>query len=241
MKPIDNYYIYLHRRLSDNKVFYVGKGKLRRHLSRCGRNVKWNNIVNKHGFKSEIVYENLNEIEAFELEKDTIIEMRYHFQDYMSNMTDGGEGTSGNKQSAETIAKRISKIKGQKFSPAIRLRMSEAQKGKIMTQEARQKMSNAQKGKKISPEVRLKISASSLGRIVSLCTRMVMSEAQMDKSNYLFFNLKTSVHFYGTRTEFLIKFNIKRRTLQNYMNPKSTRISFANGWTIKEKYDNITT
>lgn len=124
------YYVYLHRRESDNKVFYVGKGKGYRCNSRSGRNSRWNKTVNKHGLIVELVYENLTEEDAFELEKDTILEMRYHFEETLCNLTDGGEGVSGykwsdlsnhpskkligKKQDPDAVERRASKIRGRK-------------------------------------------------------------------------------------------------------------------------------
>lgn len=125
-----DYYIYLHCRKSDNKVFYVGKGRKYRAGSRSGRNSRWVNTYKKHGLIVELVFENLTEDEAFELEIDTIKEMRYHFESTMCNMTDGGEGVSGykwedmskhpskgnigRKQTPEEIEYRASKLRGRK-------------------------------------------------------------------------------------------------------------------------------
>jgi CTP:phosphocholine cytidylyltransferase-like protein len=88
------FYVYLHRRLTDNKVFYVGKGHAKRAWIRSNRNRYWNNVVEKHGYSVEIVFENLTEDDAFKIEKDTILEMRY-FGFPLVNMTDGGEGSWG--------------------------------------------------------------------------------------------------------------------------------------------------
>lgn len=111
-----DYYIYLHRRESDNKVFYVGKGRNGRARSRSGRNSRWNNTYRKHGLVVELVFENLTEDEAFELEVETIKEMRYHFEATMCNMTDGGEGVSGYKW--EDLSKHVSKCNiGRKQTP----------------------------------------------------------------------------------------------------------------------------
>ena len=67
------FYVYLHRRKTDNKVFYVGKGKNRRAWCTDKRNKHWNNVVDKHGFNVDIVFEGLSEQEAFQIEKDTIL------------------------------------------------------------------------------------------------------------------------------------------------------------------------
>ena len=66
------FYVYLHRRKTDNKVFYVGKGTGDRKDSKSGRTTAWKNIANK-GFTVEVYKNNLSEIDAFMLE-DSLIE-----------------------------------------------------------------------------------------------------------------------------------------------------------------------
>lgn len=67
-----SYYVYLHRKSSNNEVFYVGKGKGRRAWDTWGRNSHWQNTVSKHGFFVEIVAVDLQEWYAFELETELI-------------------------------------------------------------------------------------------------------------------------------------------------------------------------
>jgi len=110
------FYVYLHRRASDNKVFYVGKGKGKRAYSTFGRNDRWSKTANKHGLIVEIVFDNLEEAEAFQIERDTILEMKY-FEYPLVNMTDGGEGLSGFKWSEEQMKNHTSlKNIGRKHS-----------------------------------------------------------------------------------------------------------------------------
>lgn len=97
--------MYLHRRLSDDKVFYVGKGKGYRATTKSGRNRWWKNTVAKHGFYHEIVFDNLSEEEAYELEISTILEMQYFYGDVNCNIAKGGGGFSGWKHSPSTISK----------------------------------------------------------------------------------------------------------------------------------------
>lgn len=63
------FYVYLHRKKDDQRIFYVGKGKGNRYKSISGRNLHWRNTVLKHGWHSEIVHQNLNENQALELEE----------------------------------------------------------------------------------------------------------------------------------------------------------------------------
>ena len=129
------YYVYLHRRASDNKPFYVGKGKNTRSHSTFGRNKRWNNTYKKHGLIVEILYDNLSEEDAFNLEKDTITEMKYHFEDTLCNMTDGGEGVSGYKWN--TLENHVSnKMRGRKHTPEHCAKISEANKGRKLPHKA---------------------------------------------------------------------------------------------------------
>jgi hypothetical protein len=93
---MSNFYVYVHRRITDGLPFYVGKGSGNRAWQFAGkqRNPYWHNVRNKHGVEVEIVFENLTEEEAFQCEKDTIIEFNY-FGYSLTNLTTGGEGSSG--------------------------------------------------------------------------------------------------------------------------------------------------
>lgn len=93
------YYIYLHITLTTNKVFYIGKGKKDRYISKQNRNKYWLNTVNKYGYYPLIYKDNLTEKEAFELEKELII--FYSTITKLTNLTNGGEGTSGYKYTEE--------------------------------------------------------------------------------------------------------------------------------------------
>ena len=110
------FYVYLHRRATDNKVFYVGKGKKKRAWNIYGRNDRWCKTYLKHGLIVEIVFDNLTEYEAFEVEKDTILEMRY-FGYPLCNMTDGGEGSNGYKYTQADREKASLRSKSIKQKP----------------------------------------------------------------------------------------------------------------------------
>jgi len=140
------YYVYLHRRKTDNKVFYVGKGKGRRAYSTKGRNNHWVNIEKKHGLIVEIVFDNLTEPEAFQVEKDTILELRY-FGHPLCNMTDGGEGLSGFKWSEEQMKHHpsLSNI-GRKQSKEEIAKRSEAMRGRTLSKATREKISKGHQG-----------------------------------------------------------------------------------------------
>lgn len=86
------YYVYAHYRLDTNAPFYVGKGKNRRAYEKRRRNSYWSNIVNKHGYRIEILYKDLTEQEAFDLEVKAIKELSASYR--LANLTIGGEGAT---------------------------------------------------------------------------------------------------------------------------------------------------
>lgn len=113
---MNKFYVYVHRRASDNLPFYVGKGKDKRAWNFHARSKFWNNTKAKHGVIVEIVFEDLSEEEAFQCEKDTILEFRY-FGYPLVNLTDGGEGASGLTPSEITkqIKSRIGLARAEEF------------------------------------------------------------------------------------------------------------------------------
>lgn len=104
------YYVYIHRRKSDNRIFYVGKGKGCRYNSRGSRNNHWKNVVNKHGFTSKKIKTNLSEVEALELEEILIKRIG------ISNLTNRNYfngGQSGYKHSEESKKMMSQSMKGR--------------------------------------------------------------------------------------------------------------------------------
>lgn len=95
---MNTYYIYRHRRKSDNSVFYIGIGKQANYLrakTRHNRNIYWDRIVAKNGFNYEILQDNLSFDDAKELE--IMLITLYGRVDIktgtLCNLTDGGEGS----------------------------------------------------------------------------------------------------------------------------------------------------
>jgi hypothetical protein len=94
---MSKFYIYIHKRKSDDAIFYVGKGSGKRCREAYGRNNLWNKIADKHGFYAEIVADGLSESEAFDIER-SLIDQYGRIIDgtgILANFTDGGEGVSG--------------------------------------------------------------------------------------------------------------------------------------------------
>lgn len=105
---MNDYYVYAHYIVGEDLPFYVGKGKNDRAWSKTGHNVYWNRVVKKYEYEIKILYENLNEVDAHEIEKELIT--RYGRKNTKTgclvNMTEGGEGSSGTIQSENTKQKR---------------------------------------------------------------------------------------------------------------------------------------
>lgn len=96
--------IYLHRRATDNSVFYVGTGTIERSKKRGNRSEFWNSTVRKYGLVVEVVRTGLTKQCANTMEKITIAKHR-SLGDRLVNLTDGGEGPLGMVHSLEVRRK----------------------------------------------------------------------------------------------------------------------------------------
>jgi len=97
------FYVYAHY-TPEGRLFYIGKGSsVRRAHYMQGRNNYWCKVVAKYGKPTvKILAEWLTEKEAFAKEIELI--KYYREQGFkLCNVTDGGEGTSGYKATAEQI------------------------------------------------------------------------------------------------------------------------------------------
>lgn len=177
----NTFYVYLHRRKTDNKVFYVGKGKGKRAYSKHGRSDWWKRTVEKHGFVVEVVFSALSEEDAFQCEKDTILEFRY-FDHPLVNLTDGGEGMSGHKPSAETIAKRAESLRGKKRTPEQCKRISESITGRKLSSSVVEGMVRRRTGVKRPPDSIRKTAEANRGKKRTLEQRKRMSEGHSARS-----------------------------------------------------------
>ena len=173
------FYTYAHINKDTNKIFYIGKGSKNRYKAIHKRSTHWNHIVNKHGFKAEILAYWDTEKEAFNHEKLLIScfkDMNY----VLANKTDGGEGTASNKiklsalnrpkrNLSEETKKKISlSLIGRKVNEETRIKISNSHKGKIGKKHdeiTKEKMSKSLSGnnhpmfgKKHSIETKLKMS-----------------------------------------------------------------------------------
>jgi hypothetical protein len=131
---MNNYYVYAHYRVDNLSPFYIGKGKDNRAYVKSGRSVHWNRVINKCGYHIIILYNNLSEDEAFNMEISLI--NFFGFKNLV-NATYGGEGTSGAIISDETRRKIGEKSKGRKVML-----------GKKHSDEAKEKMRQRRLGSK---------------------------------------------------------------------------------------------
>lgn len=106
--------VYLHRRKSDGKVFYVGMGSEERAFTTSSRNKWWKNTYKKYGLTVDIVAKNLSIKDAYELEVFLISELGRKDLGLgnLVNLDDGGKGATGHiptKIAREKLSKRTSK------------------------------------------------------------------------------------------------------------------------------------
>ena len=92
--------IYRHTRVDNDEVFYIGKAKsLKRAFAKNGRNIWWNRITQKYEYKVDIILDDLDFQQANMMEIFWI--KIYGRKDKglgtLVNMTDGGDGSLGNK------------------------------------------------------------------------------------------------------------------------------------------------
>jgi len=107
--------VYRHRRNDTGDVFYIGIGKNKsRSCSNHSRSIHWYNIVNKVGYTSEIIMENLCWEQAQQME--IMLISRYGRNDNgtgkLVNHTDGGDGILGYKFSAQSKKFRSNRMQG---------------------------------------------------------------------------------------------------------------------------------
>lgn len=129
-KPDNRFYVYIHRRADDGRVFYVGKGTGRRAWSFSHRGDWWKRVKNKHGCSVDIYMDGLCEADALRYEVAVIWGMRF-IGEPLVNVTDGGEGVSGWIHTDEWRKKVSAANKGRKkpdsFKEALSKRSKEQQ------------------------------------------------------------------------------------------------------------------
>ena len=161
-------YIYKHIRLDTNEVFYIGIGSdntYKRANLKKGRNIYWNNIINKSDYRIEILEDNISWEETLLKEVEYI--KKYGRKDLglgsLCNLTDGGEGTVGKVMSEELKSfHRNTLNKHRKITAEINRKLKTGSKlsketllklqGRKLSSKAKEKISNATSKKIICVE-----------------------------------------------------------------------------------------
>jgi len=188
-------YVYRHIRLDNNEVFYVGicsNDKKNRAYSKLGRNSLWKKIVSKCGYRVEFVIENITFDEAKQIEIDLIKE--YGRKDLglgsLSNMTNGGDGTTGwvaSKEFREAVSKRVKGEKnymyGKTHSDEVKSKLSQINKGRKLPQSQIENIRNSLIGRTHSEETKKKIGDKHKGKTISEENKQKLRDRMTGKSN----------------------------------------------------------
>jgi len=134
------FYVYAHARNSDNRLFYIGKGKGRRAWETRGRNQYWHRVANKHGWTPIVLIDGLSEPEALTQE---IAMIKAIGREHLTNGTDGGQGMSGYVMPEQVKAKIATAHIGMRPNAETRRKLSEHAKIRKASEEQRAKLSTA--------------------------------------------------------------------------------------------------
>lgn len=173
---METFYVYQHKRLDDQKIFYVGKGKGKRAFDCSNRNQYWKRVVEKHGHEVEFLVKEDTEEFCFFAEQEAI-DIYKKRGIVLVNATNGGEGASGYKHTEE----HKEKLRGNEYWKAVKQNgfkgktHSDEQKAKWA--ESRKGITSPRKGVTLSEETRKKISQSKLGK--GIPSRRVLTDDQV--------------------------------------------------------------
>ncbi len=175
-----DFYVYLHRRASDGRVFYVGKGTGPRAWVWHNRNPYWCNTKEKHGLEVEIAICGISEQEAFAHEKRMIENLLFEGHP-LTNLTAGGEGMSGYQYTDEHRRKLSEAGKGRTRTDAEIEKWRKSRAGWSPSDDTRQKISESLTGRKrgkTPQSVRDKIAKANTGKFHSDETRAKISASK---------------------------------------------------------------
>jgi hypothetical protein len=174
--PQNQFYVYIYKDPKTNTPVYVGKGQGKRAWDHFKSHRHLGCFLRKRQKEGEYILPRVfpmqDERSALDMEKYLVV--HYGRKDLgtgsLFNLTNGGEGATGPKSDI-TRAKLSAAHKGKskpKISMEHRKRISEFNKGRVVSDETRAKISAAHKGKTrighaISDETKAKISAANKG------------------------------------------------------------------------------
>jgi hypothetical protein len=172
------FYTYAHIRNDSGKIFYVGKGKDQRAYYKYNRNLHWNRIVAKCGYRVQILSKFKTDEDAFSHEK-LIISCLRDLGIKLVNLTDGGDGLVS---PSEEVRKKLSlKNLGKKRSQETIEKMRIASTGKVASEETKKKISFALTGREIGIDQRKKLAAGRIGKKHSADFIALMSKVKVGK------------------------------------------------------------
>lgn len=162
----NNKVVYLHKKKTDNSVFYVGMGDLKR--AYCKQRPKWwNRVVDKYGYVVEIYKNELTQEQAFKLEIELIA--KYGRIDLgngqLINQTSGG--ITVENLSDEVLKKRSESLKSIIRTDEWKNKISLAHKGKVKSKEHKENIAKAMTGKKIPEHVKVKMRLSNKSKKIT--------------------------------------------------------------------------
>ena len=177
----NRFYTYAYLR-EDRTPYYIGKGQGKRAYYKYRKGLK------PPKDKSRIIFlkQNLTEEEAFkhEIYMIAVFGRKDLGTGILHNRTNGGDGASGAIFS-ECHKKRISEArKGKKLSDETKEKIRECNKGKKLSDETKKKIGEFHKGKKVSEETKIKMSESQKGRTLTEDHKMKISGEKNGSSKY---------------------------------------------------------
>jgi hypothetical protein len=214
--------VYLHKRLDNDEIFYVGIGRdeSRAHQKKS-RSIHWKNIVKKHGYKViishfDIIWEEACVIEKYLIDFYGRIDLN---NGTLCNLTEGGDGIYGYRFT-EAQKQNVSKsMKGRVISESDRLNLSKANKGKKPSENCIKAIIFKKTGVKQSNETIEKRRQSNLGRKFTDEVKIKFSKSKMGEKN----------PFYGKKHS--KEFNIE--------NGQRIKLALSNEETKKKHVDGI--
>jgi hypothetical protein len=172
-----SFVVYRHIRLDTEEVFYIGIGNEKRPYDKKGRNEIWNRVVDKAGYRVEIIHSGLTWEEC--IEKEIVLIKFYGRKDKgegpLVNLTDGGEGNVGFIYPEESKAKisqtlkeyfkeNENPFKGKSHSPETKERLSQLASERPVNYDAIQAMAEHNRGRTYDEEHRKKLSEAAKNR-----------------------------------------------------------------------------